>query len=584
MSVSNYSPEIIAEQIRMLLKNQRLIVLSTSFISLVMYFPLRGAAEHWILIAWIGSIQVTNIARVLVMARFRPQQMHVDALLKWKPALIFNALLSGTLWGLAPPLFIPGGPPGLVLLLCCVFISMSAGLIAPGLSIRTAVMSFTLPVVLSLCIVIFMLPDLTLSYLPPILSVYVIIVYFTSGHVERTVLESIKIRFEKESLLRALGEQKQEAERANLAKSKFLAAASHDLRQPLHALGLYLDTMQYELNTDKQKEFSSKMETAIDALKDLFERLLDISKLDAGIIEPSLTDSRVGEIFERLEVRFSPLAKAKQLDIQFKHHDETFYSDQLLIERILDNLIGNAIRYTAKGSIRVQALTKDGYVEISVSDTGPGIPEHEQENIFNEFHQLHNPERDRTKGLGLGLSIVRRLCDLLNHKLELFSSVAEGTRFCLHVPASTADLIAAQPNETDRASWDIRNSRVMVIDDEVDIQDAMRQLLLKWGCEVSSVSSIGDALEKVQSGFIPDLIIADYRLRDSETGIAAIQAVSNIANHTIPGILITGDTAPERLQEASQSGFKLLHKPVNAGQLRMVANHLLMQHLRLAKV
>ena len=576
-SPPNYAPEIIAEQIRILTKNQVLIITATTIISASLYFPIIGSAKPWILYSWIGAIQLVNVYRLWVLFKYRNKTLSTNDLVKRRPIIIFNALISGFLWALAPPLFIPDNPSELTLLLSCIYICMSAGMVAPSLSIRAAVMCFTAPTILSLCYTIFMLPNSVLPYLSSVLVVYLAIIYITSGHAERTFLTSIQIRFEKEALLKELSEQKLAAEQANLTKSKFLAAASHDLRQPLHALSLYLDTAKQETDPQRQQELYLKMAIAMGALNDLFERLLDISKLDAGIIEPSLADSRIDDIFKRLEVRFTPMAKDKKLHLSFKHQNEIFYSDTLLLERILDNLIGNAIRYTASGKINIEAKRNNNEIIISVKDTGSGIPTHEQKNIFTEFYQLLNPERDRTKGLGLGLSIVKRLCELLQHELKLKSNDS-GTTFSICVPIGDTKRLEAKQSIISRAVWDIKNTNILVIDDEINIQDAMKQLLCKWGCQVNCVGTIDEATQTIKNGNIPDLIIADYRLRNNETGVTAIKAVISAACKDIPGILITGDTAPERLQEASQSGFKLLHKPVNASKLRMVANHLLTKH------
>ncbi|HEY3487823.1 MAG TPA: ATP-binding protein [Gammaproteobacteria bacterium] len=403
-----------------------------------------------------------------------------------------------------------------------------------------------------------------------------LLLYLSSLH-EKTLIESIFIRFENQTLIEKLSEQKQEAEQASVAKSKFLAAASHDLRQPLHALGLYLDTMNTELNTKRQEELANKMGIAIDALNDLFQRLLDISKLDAGIVEPNIGDYPADDIFKRLEVRFMPLAKAEKLEMLFRHNGEILLTDPPLLECILDNLISNAIRYTSSGKVTVQTFAgKNSDVILEVADTGLGIPEEEQQNIFNEFYQLHNPERDRTKGLGLGLSIVKRLCELLQYPLELESTVGKGTRFRLHVPGGNPANIV-QPKITTRPIWDIKGKKVLFIDDEMHIRDAMYQLLSNWGCNAICVDSTDEAMIAIEKGLIPDLIIVDYRLRELETGVDAIRSITHALQMEIPGILITGDTAPERLQEAAKSGFKLLHKPVSPGQLRMVANHLLMK-------
>ncbi len=286
----------------------------------------------------------------------------------------------------------------------------------------------------------------------------------------------------------------------------------------------------------------------------------------------------MSKLFERLEVRFTPLAEAKGLRVVFDYTEQVLLTDPILLERILDNLIANAIRYTSSGKIRISAKKSEQEIIISVSDTGPGIPSQEQKNIFNEFHQLHNPERDRSKGLGLGLSIVKRLSKILNHRLELESYLGKGSNFRVHVPTGDPCKLLISDNTPQRPVWDLKDTMILVIDDEADVRDAMHELLTSWGCRAICADSADEAVKLVTNGTTPDLIIADYRLRNSKNGVDAIRVVTQALNVAIPGMLITGDTAPERLQEAASSGFKLLHKPVNAGQLRVVINRLLSQH------
>jgi two-component system, sensor histidine kinase len=569
--------EIRAEQIRLLYNHFTFMSLANLPCILILGYMVSSGVGAVNATLWTLFLLISIGLRIHLTRRFnhaKPGDNEIDF---WGRQAILSMLVSGLVWSVLPHLAAKCSLT--VYLITTLFISFMATIfLAPGSTYKKAFFVFAGPILVSTGFS-FLLLSHDYWFITLALLLGLAILSHLSVLLERTMIESIRIRFENQALIEQLSVQKREAEKANIAKSKFLAAASHDLRQPLHALGLYLDTMTTELNTPRQEELANKMGIAIDALNDLFQRLLDISKLDAGIVEPSVNDCPINELFKRLEIRFSPLSKQKNLEIQFIHANESLFTDPLLLERILDNLIGNAIRYTQKGKIVVAARNSSGgdgsKVLIEVSDTGPGIPSYEQENIFNEFYQLHNPERDRTKGLGLGLSIVRRLCTLLGYALELESELGNGTKFRLTIPAGNPRNIVASPETKVRSGWDIKGSHILVIDDEAEIRDAMRQLLSNWGCNAVCVDSVSEAKAIIRSGLKPDLVIADYRLRESQTGVEAIRAVIDIMQAKIPGILITGDTAPERLQEAARSGFKLLHKPVNPGQLRMVVNVLL---------
>lgn len=562
-----------AEQIRLLYKHFTFMSLANVPCILIIGYMIASGVGGIVAALWTGALLTSIGLRIVLARRFRRASPDHKQMEYWGRQAVISMLLSGLIWAALPHLAIKASTT--IFLIITLFISFMATIfLAPGSTYKKAFFVFSGPILVSTSLS-FLFLSREYWFITLALLLGLAILSHLSVLLERTMIESIRIRFENRALIEQLSIQKREAEKANIAKSKFLAAASHDLRQPLHALGLYLDTMITELNTRRQEELAGKMGVAVEALNDLFQRLLDISKLDAGIVEPNTSDCTINDLFNRLEIRFSPLAKQKKLEIAFKHNNEVLLTDPLLLERILDNLIGNSIRYTETGGIVVAAHKNDNNILIEVKDTGRGIPSHEQENIFNEFYQLHNPERDRTKGLGLGLSIVRRLCMLLGYQLGLESALNRGTKFRLLVPAGNPENIARSPETAIRPSWDIKGSHILVIDDEAGIRDAMYQLLSNWGCHAVCVDSVNEAKAIIQSGLKPDLIIADYRLRESQTGVDAIRAVSDALQTRVPGILITGDTAPERLQEAAKSGFKLLHKPVNPGQLRMVVNVLL---------
>ncbi|HEX5638025.1 MAG TPA: hybrid sensor histidine kinase/response regulator, partial [Gammaproteobacteria bacterium] len=366
-------------------------------------------------------------------------------------------------------------------------------------------------------------------------------------------------------LVQQLQTEKNRAEDANLAKSKFLAAASHDLRQPLHALSLFTATLDEKIRLPEVRTVVDNIKQSVTALEGLFNALLDISRLDAGIVQPKIVSANIQPLFRLLDDEYAPQARSQGLAWNIHCDDIAIKTDPVLLETILRNLISNAIRYTPHGRIHLRCTAQEDHARIEIQDSGIGISPENQQEVFNEFVQLQNPERDRTKGLGLGLAIVKRLVNLLQHDLQMHSIPGTGTNFRLRLPI--AEVVASSQIADDlQKNIGGQGMRVLVIDDEAVVRRAVESLLTEWGYEVIVAESSDEALNTLHSA--PDVIIADYRLRLNLTGIDAIRAVHARWGKHIPALIITGDTGPEQLREASQSGYSLLHKPVQPGRLR----------------
>lgn len=356
------------------------------------------------------------------------------------------------------------------------------------------------------------------------------------------------------------------------AQNRFMASASHDLRQPLHALGLYLNALRRHVSTDQGQIILSNINRSTEALSQLLNSMLDLSKLDAGVVDVSWASLSLDAVFDNLHQNFLPEANQKELALDIQYSGLHVRSDQVLLERILGNLVANALNYTPSGSVSVRAILVNSQACISVSDTGPGIPPSEREAIFNEYYQLQNPERDRSKGLGLGLSIVKRLTRLLDIDLQLRSTEGVGTSFRLTLPLASQndmdEMMGSGPAPQTSCRNILDGLSILVIDDEQDVRDGMRTLLVQHGCDVTMADSSEQACEHIiANDWVPELIIADYRLRDEKTGDMAIRQVREEVNMDVPAMIITGDTSPVRLREATASGFPLLHKPVLAEDL-----------------
>lgn len=374
-----------------------------------------------------------------------------------------------------------------------------------------------------------------------------------------------------------LREKKEEAETATLAKSRFLAAASHDLRQPTHALGMFVARLAQLPHDPETRHLIDNLDAAVRAMQDLLDALLDISRLDAHAVQVSLRSFPMADIFEKLRSSLMPVAVEKGLRLHIRASDVWVRSDPVLLHRILLNLVVNALRYTRRGGVLVACRVRGGgsHVRIEVWDTGIGIaPEHQQD-IFREFYQVGNTERDRSKGLGLGLNIVDRTAHLLGYPLEMQSRPGRGTRFSIEVPLAPAGASRADHVLPDAMTFDdLDGLAVLVIEDDGLAREALASLLASWGCRVSMAEGLMSAMPHLTGGFVPDVIISDYRLRQGENGIDTVRQLRDVAGRNIPACLMSGDTDPDLMQASRTAGLTLLHKPVRPAKLRSLIRRL----------
>ena len=396
---------------------------------------------------------------------------------------------------------------------------------------------------------------------------FLIGVPFIARIFNRQLVEGLQLRFQNLSLIDDLREQKERADQANRAKSNFLASASHDLRQPIHALGLFIGALRGQPMSDEANRLVDHISGSVTAMDDLFASLLDISKLDAGVVQPAIEAMALAPLLERLCRDHAGDAAAKAVELRHVRCDVVVYSDPILLERVLRNIISNAVRYTDAGRILVGCRHREAEISIEVWDTGRGIAPHQQQQIFEEFYQIDNPERDRSKGLGLGLAIVKRIAPLIGSTLRFDSQPFRGSVFRLSVPRALDGLLA--PAAETPLIGAMRTGLILVIDDEIAIQQAMSTLLTSWHHRVFVAGSLEEMLVQLADCYDkPDLIISDFRLRGSATGLHAIQQLYDYYNDEIPAMLITGDTAPDRIAEAQAGGLLLLHKPLSNSKLR----------------
>jgi signal transduction histidine kinase len=521
------------------------------------------------IVVWVGimlTILLSRLALYISFLRHREHRPYGD----WARRFVVLTATSGLVWGLAGVLlFVPGSLEYQTLVLL-VLAGMGAG--------SAAVLPMYLPAFYAY-FPVSMLPSGVMMFLQSdgfhvILGVFDIV--FTLGLLTfgRAVGEafrtSLQLRFENIELVNALRERTAELERANTAKSRFLAAASHDLRQPMHALMLFSELLQQQNSDGATRELVESIQTSVNALARLFDALLDISRLDAGVLVPEISIFPLQEVVERVANDCRPYAEEKGLVLETPECCLHTTSDPTLLERILRNLVTNAIRYTDQGRVVLRCEADSAMLLLTVADTGIGIAAQDQSIIFEEFSQLGNPERDRRKGLGLGLSIVVRLCNLLQHPLSLESSPGAGARFTLRLPLHAAPADCRPTAGTSAGDSPARlDRRVLVVDDDPEVRTGMQALLESWGCRVETVAGAEEAMlavTRAPDGF--DAVISDFRLPDDENGTVLVESLRRRCGADLPALLISGDTEPARLQEARDCGLLLLHKPVAPAQLR----------------
>lgn len=380
----------------------------------------------------------------------------------------------------------------------------------------------------------------------------------------RTSVRDISWRKSAEEALRLA---KSEAERADQAKSRFLAAASHDLRQPLQAVSLYVSALGRQPLDAPSQEILADIRACLDASGELLSDLVDISRLDAGVVVPEIADVAVADLFEILEKSFQRDAEARQVDLRFVPSSLFVRADPVILGRILQNLISNALRYTEQGRVLVGCRMRKGAAVLEVWDTGIGIAPEDGEKIFEEFYQIDNPARDRRRGAGLGLAIVRRKAALMGAPIAMRSTPGKGSVFSITLPIAHGHEAIEIDTEGD-AALDLAGRTVAVIDDEPHQLNALQSFLSACRGEVIAARSVDELVTKVDAHrSAPELIIADYRLEAGTTGAAAVAAIRFKIKRPIPAILVTGDTDPQRIIEAEASGCRLLHKPVDGASL-----------------
>lgn len=522
-------------------------------------YLLWGEIASGVLLTWMTLLITVILAKSLLSYRYFKRPPNTTE--RWGNLFTLSSLITGLIWGSAGIFLFPPEQLAHQAIVFFLLTGMGAGAYVANTSYIPAFYAFFIPTLLPIIIRLSLEGDRLHATLALWGIAFFLAFLFFARKANQEQYEAIRLRLHNQILVDELMLKHNAAEQANLSKTKFLAAASHDLRQPLFALGLYTEMLEDETDINKTREISTLIKQSFLSLKGLLDALLDISKLDAGVVKVHKESFQLQEIFERIAIDFAPVAAEKNIQLHIVPTSAVIYSDPTLVERILRNLVSNAINYTRNGGVLVGLKHCGPHYEARVYDTGIGIPKHEQENIFQEFHQLANPERDREKGIGLGLSIVRRLLALLDETITVHSTPGKGTAIGVSLKRSNG---SAPITNKDYPAPDIpRGAIILIIEDDEEVCRSMRTFLDGLGCVVLTADSEDEALRiLLREQMEPNLIISDYRLRNEQNGVAAAEAVLTYLGKTLPVMIITGDTAPERIREANSHGYRLLHKPL----------------------
>lgn len=580
------------EQVRARIAMYPAMVLPAILMAYLMVWIMWDVVAHEVLLGW---LVVTNITQVFEMSQwwlFRKATHDVGQCRRWDARFKRNTSIGALAWGSAWVLMFVPGDLGYQALLICVVMGFTSAAVTINTLHRPSLLIYLFLVLAPLIARVAWENDQQHWFLAFMLTIYGGFLLGAAVKLMHTFELSLQQRFEKEALLYTLRVREEEtaraleaAELANVTKSRFLATASHDLRQPLQALRLFTEALQDTAKDEQTAHLSKQIGKSVGALVDMFDDLLDVSRLDAGIIQPRMQHFALYDLFDRLYVDFAQLAQAKGLSLELPYNNNgeicgaecetVVFSDPFLLERMLRNLISNAIRYTDHGRVRVQCQCGNSQVEIAVQDSGIGIRPEVIKQIFEEYYQVDNPHRDRRKGLGLGLAIVRRVEELLGYHVKVESVPGKGSSFSFSVKKGDPSVLA-RPFIITQTRFDVGGKVIALVEDDQDIREFTAEIMQGWGCRVFAQATGAEVLRALDvAGVRPDLLVCDYRLPYNQTALSVMKQMREFWGD-LPMLVVTGDTGAETLQAIQKSGASLLHKPIAPTRLRS-AMYLVMQ-------
>jgi len=528
------------------------------FTAIVIYF--WHDVSHQITFIWGTGVVLITLIRAVIIFKMNQAAVMGKSIDLWNKMFFFTAIISGILWGSTVPLMMSSVENALFISL--MLIGMVAGSLVPLSSHLSAFYAFSIS---ALTILIYNIAT-TLLFDGVVLAVmFFIFLLVNLGYaaiVSRNLFETLQLRFENMALIDDLSEKHELIQAVSEDKTRFLASASHDLRQPLHALDLHLGILEAELSTDKQLEPLAKVKQSSKALGSLLKALLDVACLDAGEVKVKQQVFDLSVPMFEVVGEWQPQFKQAGRSLRCKLQHVFVESDHVLLKRLVRNLLVNSFKHT-QGDVLMGMRKRGDVIHVEVWDQGDGLSLEEQEKIFSEFYQLRNPERNRNKGLGLGLSIVSKIASLLGLSVLLRSWEGKGSCFSVGIPLYDQDYIK-EAHEKDDASIDVSGTFVLVVDDEPAIRDGMLSLLRSWDCEALVAASGHEAISELRQHHYPapDVLILDYRLGDGGTGTQLAEEVCKLFDKSIPTLIVSGDMALKLDEGKHLQKWKLLQKPV----------------------
>ncbi len=550
------------------------ISMAASFLYAGLYYWLQ---RDPLVLAWL-LMRVPSVLIYLRMTRYFKDPDAANRTEHWQRMFLWGYAYHSLIWSVHPWLFTPPGEFNVAILNALFLLSLITGGLPGVAHLWPAVLTFVVPINLSLFAALMRQADSSSLYLFLAVGVliHLVITLLGARSQNRQLTESLLMRFANQDLSQRLQRQAAETERLSAEKTRFFASASHDLRQPMHAIALFGAVLDKKLAGQDAHVHAQRLMGAVHSLGHSLDTLLDVSRLDAGVVQVQSAPVSLNTVFQRLHGLFAGAAEERGLQLRIRATGQWVRTDAGLLERLLGNLIDNAIKYTPEGGVLVVARRRAGRCWIEVVDTGVGIAPEHAERVFEEFYQINNPNRDRTRGLGIGLSIVRRLARLLDHPVHLRSRPGKGTRFRVEVPVTDERTPVPAPADAATSSEPPRAlpARVLLIDDEADIGAAVEAFLSSWGVQLTTVTDEATAataltLAKAQ-GKPFDTLICDYRLAEGADGLEVALRLRQALDPGLPLLLITGDTAPQRLQRVREAQVPVLFKPVVPQRLLQV--------------
>ncbi|WP_244448732.1 hybrid sensor histidine kinase/response regulator [Bosea sp. LC85] len=566
-----------AALVELLYRQSRAVLFANLVIPWPVAYVLREAVPGRQLLIWIGAVYALTGARLLLSYRYFRRGDQAPGPEVWARRFTVLSVLSSLLWGGVGWIGFVPSEPHLIAFVCIVLTGMSGGAV-PALSAYPPayaglLIAMQLPFALRCLSQEGSIYSVYLAFLLCLVCVYL----YYSLITYRSLKETVSLRFENLALVEGLERERDRATAADRAKTRFLAAASHDLRQPIHAAALFTASLaalarRGDIKGADAKGIADRLEAVIGSLGGLLHGLIDVSRLDAGLVPVQRRPISLARMLGDLREEFAPQALQRGVALRAVPLDVWADSDPVLLKRILDNFLSNALRHAPDGRVLIGCRRRGGAVEIQVVDTGPGIPSGQHQAVFEEFVQLDdlqldNPQRDREQGLGLGLAIVRRLADLLGHPIGLRSTPGKGSAFSVQLPLTAPPALA---RVSPRRSEPSGRLGIMVVDDDVQVLAGLATLLAAWGHDPVCGADVEELCRRHEAAGADSvhLIIADYRLKRGLTGSEAIARLERYLGYRVPALIVTGDTSPERLRDLTATGRLVLHKPVAPERLQ----------------